>query len=740
MIGVAAGIVVLLLWRLTSGFDSSTAQDVEPTVPTVVAAEEVDDFSLDGGWSRVDLPGAARLRNVWEVGGTFYAAGWDSDAQATVVWTSPDGAVWRQIQVEDDRFDDAVIHDMTGFGGQVVAVGARIVGDHPVLGAVAVPEMWRSPDGESFFPLVGADIEFWIPEDAESPESFIAGGFTSVQAFGDELLVGGWEGVADPHTGVGDTRPGLWGTVNLSEFTRRGEGIALDDEAGIVRTLTTDGEFLVAGGVSVGTAHIWTSADGLSWEQAVVDAEVGSVALGATATPGGALVLGRGVVGSGEDVADVVRLWAPGPGGYNRVAAVGLDEGTLTDVSAAGLGVVAVGTVPAPGEGEAGAVWHSVDGIVWDRVQVGVLPRGSVVRSVVVGEQALVAVGVVHGQPSIWVHRLDGGEALSVGVGTLFVPPAWSAVFQQEQPSDSVPDRVLRAGAFLYGISDNRWLWQSQDGDIWTLADFDDIGLDGAERIDRIVESEIGWVAIGEGAGSRLWYSVDGERWGRPTIAPRCCTVAAFADAPGFTALVFDEAEEAWYRSTTSDGLVWEDDEAPLELPVDSVDHTATIGRLGMLWGQPKTGVENVFGSIDGEFWFPIRGPDEIFPEVVWERVWDLGGELVASGSRNDEPVLFRTTDGVEWQPLALPEFGSETLFVEDVGGFGDGLAVLVSYDDRPTRLLTFTGIGTLDEVPLDVASGFSGLWSVLVPNEEGLRMLGPDHGRVTIWQWIPSP
>ena len=58
---------------------------------------------------------------------------------------------------------------------------------------------------------------------------------------------------------------------------------------------------------------------------------------------------------------------------------------------------------------------------------------------------------------------------------------------------------------------------------------------------------------------------------------------------------------------------------------------------------------------------------------------------------------------------------------MENVGGFGDGLAVLVSYGDRPSRLLRFSGIGTQDEVPLDVASGFSGLWSILVPNDQRL-------------------
>ena len=111
----------------------------------------------------------------------------------------------------------------------------------------------------------------------------------------------------------------------------------------------------------------------------------------------------------------------------------------------------------------------------------------------------------------------------------------------------------------------------------------------------------------------------------------------------------------------------------------------------------------------------------------------------MASGARDGKPVLFRTTDGAAWQSLALPGLAEEELTVVDVGGFSDGLAVLVSYEGRAARLLTFSGIGTQEEVPLDVASGFSGLWSLLVPNDVSLRMVGPDHGRMTIWEWIPA-
>jgi hypothetical protein len=370
---------------------------------------------------------------------------------------------------------------------------------------------------------------------------------------------------------------------------------------------------------------------------------------------------------------------------------------------------------------------------------VAPVPRQSAVRSVVVGEQALVLVGEVYGQPSVWVRPLGADESVVAGVGSLVVPPAWSTVFQQDEANGSVPDTVLRAGDFLYGVSNEGWLWRSTDGDVWTFDPLDAIGLEDAESIDAIVASEPGWVAIGESGSGTLWFSTDGERWGHPTLAPRCCAVAAFRDAPGFTVLVIDEATGEWFRSASDDGLVWETDETPLDRPVAAVDHTASIGRLALLWGQPTDGIANVYGSIDGSFWFPVQGPDQVFSGVEWERVWDLGTEIVAAGQLADEPVLYRSDDGVEWQVLELPLLGVDDLRVEDVGGFGDGLAVLVGSDTHPTQLLTFSGIGTQAQVPLDVASGFSGLWASLVPNDESLRILGPDHGRLTIWEWIPA-
>ena len=741
VIGVVAGVVVLGLWRLTAGIDGSTdPPDAEPTVPTVLLTSTAD-VSLDGGWSRVDLPGRSRLHDVWEVGGTLYASGWDAPARQTVIWTSPDGAIWRQVAAEDGQFSDAVVYDMIGFDGLVIAVGSRRVNDHPVLEEVAIPAAWRSADGETFVAIDDLDVELWVPEDSGSPEAFIGGGFTSIQEFADGLLVGGWEGFADLLTGTGDTRPGMWSTVDVTTFTRLADGFGVEeDTTGIVRALTTDGQSLVAAGASNGAASLWTSGDGVDWARIVADDGVGSTAIAATPTSSGALILGRGVVGDGESVGDALRLWASGEDGYTNIAATGLDEARVSDLSVGGVGVVAVGAVTLNDDSTAGALWVSADGEAWERVEIDPLVRRSEIRSVVVGERALVAVGELYDQPSVWVRPLDEDQDVTAGVGSLFVPPAWSTVFQQQEPNGSIPSMMQRAGEFVYGLSSAGWLWQSRDGDVWTLQDFDSIGLGEAVSITQIVAADIGWVAVGESPTGSVWFSADGQNWGRPTLAPSCCAVAVFRDAPGFTALVRDAAADQWFRAITDDGLVWDVDMEPLALPVTEVEHVVSIRRLGLLFGTPRDDLETVYGSIDGAFWFPIRGPDQVFSDIEWDAVWDLGGEIVASGILADRPVLYRSVDGVVWQSLILPSLGADELEVLDVGGFGDGLAVLVSYDNRPSRLLRFSGIGTQDEVPLDVTSGFSGLWSILVPNDQNLRMLGPDHGRMTIWEWIPTP
>lgn len=162
----------------------------------------------------------------------------------------------------------------------------------------------------------------------------------------------------------------------------------------------------------------------------------------------------------------------------------------------------------------------SIEGEVWQRIEVEALPRGSQIRSVVVGERVLVAVGELHDQPSVWVRLLDPDQEVTAGVGSLFVPPSWSTVFQQQEPNGSIPTTVIRAGDFLYGLSSAGWIWQSRDGDVWALKDFESVGLDDADTIAQIASADAGWVAVGESDAGSVWFSADGEQWGRPTLAP----------------------------------------------------------------------------------------------------------------------------------------------------------------------------------------------------------------------------
>ena len=282
--GVIAAVVVLLLiglWQLTSGIRGTVdVLDAEPTVPTV-ALTEVEETTLEGPWSRVDLPGGSRLRNVWEVGGTLYTTGWDSGTRQTVVWSSPDGAIWRSLPSDADQFEGAAVYGMIGFDGLVIAVGARLISDHPVFDQVAVPAVWRSVDGRTFFPVAGLDVDFWAPSGAESPEAFIVGGFTSIQAYGDGVIVGGWEGVGDLLTGNGDTNGGLWFSQDAVTFAHSVDARdTLGGPGTIVRTLTSDGEALVAGGASSGVATVWTSVDTATWVRVAGSPEQGSSALG----------------------------------------------------------------------------------------------------------------------------------------------------------------------------------------------------------------------------------------------------------------------------------------------------------------------------------------------------------------------------------------------------------------------------------------------------------------------------
>ena len=740
VVTVVIVLVILGLWKLTSGISGTPdAIEDEPTVPSVVLTGD-DQIALDEDWVRVDLPGRSALRDVWEVGGTWFATGWDDADQQTVVWRSPDGAVWRPLPAEEDQFDQSVIHDMIGFDGLVIAVGVRIVDDSTSSddtdASRTIPAVWRSADGESFFLVGGTAVEFW----GESSGEPNAGGFTSIEAFGEGLIVGGWEGQADLLTGAGPTRGSVWQSTDAVTYSHL---VVSDDALGVDRAvvwaLVSDGGTFVAAGEEAGTASVWVSADGASWEHVVASDEPDTSAIAAAPGPSGSVVLE--VLDSQDSQTPVtVRLWSATTGSYVAVAPSGLEGAEVADIGVGTFGMIAVGSTRSSDEVSTGAIWSSPNGVQWAEVEAEEIPSASRLASIVVGEQAIVAVGQLHDQPSIWVRLFEQDDEAVVGVGSLFPPPTWSTVFQQEEATGIAPTSVLRAGDFLYGLGSEEWLWRSRDGDVWTLQDFESAGLGDADRLLQIVSAESGWVALGDGEGGRLWFSPDGETWQRTEQPPTCCAAAVFREEDGFVALVRDSLTATWLRSSTEDGLVWETEETPLVLPVTTVDHLASIGPLGLLWGEPVApGASSVWASVDGASWFPV-GTEQGLNGVLWTRVWDLGGQVVAAGVLRDEPVLFRTTDGVDWQSLALPEFESEELLVIDVGDFGDGLAVLVSNPQGSTRLLTFTGIGTQDEVPLGIASGFTGRWSILVPNDVSLRMAGSDHGRMTIWEWIPAP
>ena len=56
--------------------------------------------------------------------------------------------------------------------------------------------------------------------------------------------------------------------------------------------------------------------------------------------------------------------------------------------------------------------------------------------------------------------------------------------------------------------------WQSRDGDVWALKDFESVGLDDADTIAQIASADAGWVAVGESDADSVWFSADGEQWG----------------------------------------------------------------------------------------------------------------------------------------------------------------------------------------------------------------------------------
>jgi len=388
-------------------------------------------------------------------------SGWDA-----AVWVSVDGYAWERVADENGAL-----------GGPAKQVMYAVVAGGPGLVAVGGDE-----SGDDFDAAVWASVDGLTWERVAHDESIFGGpdrqtmfGLAVVEGLG---LVAWGEDFDEPLTkGIWVSPPvaGLeWARVSSDEPYQVCFGCAVLGDL-LVRADDTPGMAVVAGGpglVAVGTdeagggqdAAVWTSSDGLTWQQ----------------VPHDEAVFG----GDGnQEMCDVV---AGGPG----LIAVGTDRG---------------------GDGDA-AVWASADGLIWERVsdQESALggPGDQRMGAVVAGGPGLVAVGQEN-------TTSDSNAVVWISVDGL----TWERVPDPESvfgdPDSTYQDMVavVAGGPGLVAVGSDRSggdsdaaVWASVDGFAWFRVPHDEaaFGGPGDQGMGAVVVTDSGLAA-------ELWDSESGE-------------------------------------------------------------------------------------------------------------------------------------------------------------------------------------------------------------------------------------
>lgn len=198
---------------------------------------------------------STQMRRVVRLDDRLVAAGLTGDD--ALVWTSEEGREW--IQVTSEALGGPgiqAIRGLTVWEGGVVAVGWNIV-DGETDGAV-----WTSPDGLDW--VRASDPDDALAGDGSQRIHDVTPGGPGLVAVGDTRLVTD-QGTRDAEIWV-STDGDVWERVDNGQAGLAGEG---DQLANVIRA---GQDILVAAGFNSGggtgtDAAVWTSADGVTWEQ-----------------------------------------------------------------------------------------------------------------------------------------------------------------------------------------------------------------------------------------------------------------------------------------------------------------------------------------------------------------------------------------------------------------------------------------------------------------------------------------
>jgi hypothetical protein len=301
---------------------NSARPSATPTVPPVAPFD----------WNAATVPSAglnsASLAFV-PGGDGLVGVGYDG-AFGSILWTSTDGQVWRDVTPPE--FKSAGLVSVVPFRGKFVAVGRGDTFDVDTDQAAA----WISEDGTSWRRVAGGpDMRGQMIDVVASDLGLFA--------------VGGVPG---------DDAAGIWRSTDGETWGRTGG----DFGGAFMWSIAEGGPGLVVTGWRRNPEPdlaVWTSADGIDWTLAP-DPEGfrGFEGVDVIEHEGTLVMVGNSLVGDRE-----ARIWTSADGLDWKIADVAVDlvNATIRNLVVTPAGIVALG-----GRGTDGAAWASPDGRSWD--------------------------------------------------------------------------------------------------------------------------------------------------------------------------------------------------------------------------------------------------------------------------------------------------------------------------------------------------------------------------------------
>ena len=712
-VAVVALAIALPLLLLSSEDEQQAANDtVAPAAPASVGAApepapegDGSELSADAttsassvslaarSWARVGDksvlggPGDEQMLSAVAAGAGLIAVGRDGTPgdRDAAVWTSGDGRTWSRVAHDEASFANAQMHDATGTGALLVAVGSR----------ESDAAVWTSTDGVAWTPVEDAAAELA----GEGDQAML-----SVTEGGPGLVA----------VGIDGSNAAAWASVDGSTWIRIPHDEALFGGPGsqVIVSVTRGGPGLVAVGQDGFDAAAWASVDGLTWSRATV---AGAGASGATMR--GVAAGSEGLVAVGQDSVNAAAWtsqdglrWTRVPEEQRAFRGGGLR--LMRDVVAAGPGFVSVGQT-----GSDATVWTSADGRSWSRAFDDDSSPGGGMFAVTATEKGLVGVGSA---------RLDAAVWTSIDGSTWSRASETAEVFGGEAPQAMLD--VTAGGPGFVAVGTDAFeaaVWTSADGLSWSRRR-DGSRAPGAEAMLSVTQGGPGLVAVGFDGGNGLdaavWTSLDGLEWERAAHDPVLVgpgdqvMVAVIAGGPGVVAAGRDGLDAAVWTST--DGIRWSRARSRGSDFEGARIHGLSQGGPGLV-AVGSDGTEPVvWTSVDGLSWAragdgvtAVIGPTIRGPGLMLD-VTQGGPGLVAVGGDLLDAAVWTSTDGVLWS--RAPRAGSlsggpDRLTMRSATTTGDGL-VAVGTDGTSAAVWTSSDGLVWSRVPsADSAFGGSG-------------------------------